>query len=265
MPGPVPEAVQRGCNVFLLPASCHRVHQFHRFRRGLAAVLSGFGQTRAHLRVSTAVPMDGEHGLASGILHIGDNLCDQRADDSLLDVHVCVLRVPDGVEFAREGVEPFRSGERDRDFNLIPPQFDAQEVDAGQRLVPPQLVLARNQPIVRIHGLEAARGQIDLVFRVLKRLAFGMERLSPLGLDKCPGRCRRGDGMRLNDCQRLLGDRHVRPQRQSQCSEGDRDCDAPSCTCDGDSWRSGRDTPQPAAAHTRTPQQPRQRRAATTR
>ncbi len=180
-------------------------------------MLSGLGQTRAHGRVPAAVPMDGEHGLASGIVHIGDNLCNQRADDSLLDVHVCVLRVPDGVEVACEGVEPFRSDERHRDFNLIPPQFDAQELDTGQRLVPPQLELARNQPIVRIHGLIAARCQLDLVFRVLKCLAFDMERLIPLALDKCGGRRRRSDGMRLDDSQHLLGNRLVRPQ----CAKAD--------------------------------------------
>ena len=113
-------AIERRGDVLVGPARRHAAHHRQRLVRRAAAVLAGPGLPDTEFRVLAASPVDHQDHLTRGLVHVGDDVLDQGADQPLAGAGGGAGRVPGGREILGEPGEVRRIGGRGRRLGRHP-------------------------------------------------------------------------------------------------------------------------------------------------
>ena len=87
-PGLKPQPIQGGSNLVIGKRAGHPPQDFNRFQICAAAVPTGKVLLHPKLGVPAAGPVNQQHDLTGGFIHIGNDLLDQNPNDPLLQPHV---------------------------------------------------------------------------------------------------------------------------------------------------------------------------------
>src|SRR5689334_14559258 len=153
--------VQRRGDVLVRPSRGHAPHHRQGLFGGAAAVLAGLRLADPQLRVLAAPPMDRQDDLARRLVHVGDDVGDQRAQQPLPGAHRDARRVPCGSEIIGQPREVRRGDGEPRGPHGVEPGL--ARLDAPERRLPALLQLRGGEAVVGIAGGVAAFGERGLV------------------------------------------------------------------------------------------------------
>src|SRR5437762_7970556 len=149
--GPQSETIQRRGDLVVGKSARHSTQDLDRAKVSAAVVPAGNVFLHAQFGVAPAGPMNQQHDFSRGLIHIGDDLFDQNAYDSLLEPQVRCWRVPHGWKVLCQAAQGrFVRNPSGIGWQLVVAQSLLYLSHTGQRGVPTRFEFRRHATVFRI-------------------------------------------------------------------------------------------------------------------
>lgn len=99
---PQAQPIQGSGYLVIWKFASHTSNDLDRFQAGTPVVLAGGILLDAQFRVLAAGPVNQQNDLLVLLIYIRDDLCDQDANDALLQTHVGGRQIPNGGKIVRQ-------------------------------------------------------------------------------------------------------------------------------------------------------------------